>query len=96
MAQRGAQEAPEPPTDAVSNSIRSISAGEEWVGGPGGVVPGTNLPFCSVVAEEMVGPLTKEARRRSMKALRATAAPRLSATRILPDSHHPVKRVPLG
>lgn len=47
MSQHGAQEVAEPPTDGVSNSICSKSAGGSVF------APRSNLSFCSVVTEEM-------------------------------------------
>lgn len=47
MSQHGAQEVVEPPTDGVSNSICSRSAGGSVF------VPRSNLPSCSLVAEEI-------------------------------------------
>lgn len=49
MSQHGAQEVAEPPTDGVSNSICSRSAG----GGGAVFAPRSNLSFCSLVTEEM-------------------------------------------
>lgn len=64
MSQHGAQEMVEPPTDGVSNSICSRSAGGSVF------VPSSNLPSCSLVTEEMLGLLIKEANKQSIKALK--------------------------
>lgn len=69
MSQRGAQEAVEPLTDGVSNSICSRSAG-----GGSAFMPMSNLPSCSLVTEEMLGLLIRAADRRSINVLRAKAA----------------------
>lgn len=54
VSQLGAQEVIEPPTDGVSNSICSRSAGGSVF------VPESNLPFCLLVTEEMLGLLIKK------------------------------------
>ncbi len=68
MSQHGAQEVVEPPTDGVSNSICSRSAGGSVF------VPRSNLPSCSQVTEEMLDLLIREANRQSIKVLIAKAA----------------------
>ncbi len=67
MSQRGAQEVLEPPTDGVSNSICSRSAGGSVF------VPVSNLPSCSLVTEEMLRLLIIGANSQSVKMLRVTA-----------------------
>lgn len=61
MSQHGAQEAVEPPTDGVSNSICSRSAGGSVF------IPRSNLPFRSLVTEEMLGLLIRKANRQTHK-----------------------------
>lgn len=77
MSQRGAEEVVELPTDEVSNSICSSSAG----GSVG--VPRCNLASCFLVTEEMFGLLISEASGRSMK--RESSSPFLLPT---PDCLH--------
>lgn len=84
MSQHGAQEAAELPTDRVSNSICSRSAGGSVF------TPRSNPPFCSLVSEEMLSLLIGEANKRSIKALGESTScffsVNLSAIHILHDS----------
>lgn len=61
VTQHGAQEVVESPADGVSNSICSRSAGRSVL------TPSGNLPFCSLLAEEMLGLLIRGANRQSIR-----------------------------